>query len=86
MLLKLLLVLIIAVSSLGCSKLYVDGALLMHTESADAPEVTLQNPLAELEIGVESDRTSIFLRHTSGIFATEYGYGMNSVGIKHRLW
>ena len=82
-----LLIFILAILSIfGCSKLYVDGALLMHTESADAPEVTLQNPLAELEIGVESDRTSIFLRHTSGIFATEYGYGMNSVGIKHRLW
>lgn len=76
------LVLFIVALCVGCTP-YISGALMMHSERYDAPEVTMKNPVAEVEVGGEYNNYAIFIRHSSGLFDTEQGYGFNAAGVRY---
>lgn len=78
---KLIIVLVILLA--GCTPYYA-VSLMAHIEHYDKPEVTLENPLAEFEVGLTGKGNfDVFIRHTSGVFDTESGYGFNVVGVRY---
>lgn len=84
--LKCQFVIILFLLLIGCGRPYISGSIQVHSIHNDKPEIQLQNPIGEVEIGVERNNTSIFLRHFSSIPQSERGYGYNSIGVEHKLY
>lgn len=78
------LLLLLALTLSGCTP-YLSGALMVHDKAIDAPEITLENPIAEIELGVSNNNIDVFVRHASGVFETEYGYGFNAIGVRYTI-
>ena len=65
----------------GCT---VYGGVAMHSESWDAPEVSLENPIGIVGGELETtDNIKLFIEHHSGITDLEHGYGYNLIGVKY---
>ena len=54
-----------------------------YAPSVNQPEVTLQTPVLDAEIGIPIDNWALYIRHSSGITVTEEGAGFNLFGIKY---
>ena len=52
--------------------------------SINKPEVHLNTPVFDGEIGKQFGNVSIYARHSSGILQTETGGGFNLIGVKYR--
>ena len=79
----LILVGLVASASLlsGCK---IFGGVMVHNRKLDGPEYGGSNPLGFLR--AETDDGRYFCQHTSSIPDTEKGYGLNTCGIKTRLY
>lgn len=62
---------------------YISGAVAVHSEAVDAPEIGLWPLLGQVEVGYREGNFVAFAQHTSAIMQFERGYGLNMVGVRY---
>lgn len=85
---KIILLSFVCLTIMACTtkpRPYFSSSILIHSQSFSKPEVNLQTPLGEVEAGLETQSTAIFVRHTSSIPQKEKGQGIQSAGIKYKF-
>jgi len=72
----------------GCVRPYVEGGLMVHSQSAARPEVNMPaSDLGYAEIGVSRSGWDLFVQHLSTPSSfKEKGHGINSIGISKRVY
>lgn len=72
--------------TLGCGKPYVSSSLQGFWQSKGKPEIMWENPIGEVEVGVQRNNTAVFVRHMSSLSQCEEGKGYNSIGVEHKIY
>jgi len=70
-----------------CS-LHLNVGIAIHPSYYDDPEIHgLKSPLGVVELTLDvTDRISLFATHVSSTLVDEYGFGLNMVGIKLKVF
>jgi hypothetical protein len=71
--------------------LYIEAGISLHNIELDSPEINLPSELGNFGIGYNiklttKDNIDIYFKHTSALFYTESGYGLNQIGIQYRRY
>lgn len=68
--------------------IHLNIGLAIHPSHYDDPEIHgLKSPLGVVELTLDvTDRVSLFATHVSSTLVDEYGFGLNMVGIKLKVF